>query len=113
MANARIAAGSLLDTVTNTANMLSSTVNVMADSVNMLGSYVSKHRTMQDKRTLIELDNFENRLIEETTLENSKRKEKIDQYVAGNPERAQFVNDEYARLKALLNPNTQQAKSED
>jgi hypothetical protein len=104
MANARIAASSLMDTVTNTANMLSSTVNVAADSINMLGGYVSKHRIMQQKRTLIELDNFDNQLLTETTLANAKRKQEIDAYLANNQNYTQFFNEEYQRLSNLLNP---------
>ena len=106
MANARLAASSLMDTVTNTANMLSSVVNVAADSVNMLGGYVSKHRTMQQQRTTIELDNFQNILIEETTMANLKRHELIADYVSAKPERAQKWDTEYERLTALLNPKS-------
>jgi vancomycin resistance protein YoaR len=107
MANARIAASSLMDTVTNTANMLSSVVNVAADSVNMLGGYVSKHRIMQQKRTLIELDNFENILVEETTLANVKRHETIEQFVTENESRRTKWNAEYERLSNLLSPKPQ------
>lgn len=106
MATARNAASSLMGTVTNTANMLSSTVNVLADSVNMLGGYVSKHREMQQKRTIIDLDNFEQRLIQDTTLENSKRKAEIDAYLQANPTQTEFFNNEYRRVTELLNPNT-------
>ena len=107
MANARAAASSLMDTVTNTANMLSSVVNVAADSVNMLGGYVSKHRTMQQQRTLIELDNFQNILIEETTLSNVKRHETIQEFVTANPQRTAKWDSEYERLSNLLNPKPQ------
>lgn len=105
MATARQTGASLLGTITNTANMLSSTVNVLADSVEMAHSYVNKHRTMQVKKNLIELDNYNNVLIKETAKANLERDEQIDDFLSKKETRRDKYIAECTRLDKLLNPS--------
>lgn len=103
MATARVAAGSVMDTVTATANTVSTAVNVIGDGIQMLGNFVAKHRQMQSMSIKIELDSFETRLIEDTALETQKRRIEIDKFINSNPEYKKDYESELARLKTLLN----------
>lgn len=104
MATARQTGASLLGTISNTANMLSSTVNVIADSVEMAHSYVNKHRTMQVKKNLIELDNYDQTLIKDTAKANLERDEAITKWLDQETARRDKYIAECARLDKLLNP---------
>lgn len=112
MTTARNAAGSVLGTVEAVSNTISTTVNVIGDGVQMLGSYVKKHRTMQEKKTVVELHVFEKNLIKDTALETIKRNIELDKFVTANPEYKEDFEKEMAELKALLNPTENSDKFE-
>lgn len=102
MATARVAAGSVMDTVTATANTVSTAVNVIGDGIQMLGNFVAKHRTMQSMSIKVELRDYKTRLIEDSALETQKRRIEIDKFIAANPTYKSDYEKELVELRKLL-----------
>lgn len=105
MTNARMAAGSVLGTVEAISNTITSTVNVVGDGVQIMSVYVRKHRTMQEKKTIVELHNFEKNLIKDSALETIKRNIELDKFITANPDYRENFEKEMAELQVLLNPS--------
>lgn len=110
MANARVAAGSILDTVTKTANMVGSTIDTLASGVEMANSYVNRHRHMQTKRNGAELYDFDNRLqgeiADRIALRNKEQERKL-----ADPIYAKHFNVAFAELGKIINPTPETAAS--
>lgn len=102
MATARIAAGSVFDTVAATANAVSAIANTASDSVLMLHDFVAKHRKMQQIKTIIDLDSYENRVIEDSSVETIKRRIDINKFLESNPDYKTQYQEELDRVKALF-----------
>lgn len=111
MATARVAAGSVLDTVTAISNTASAAVNTVGDSILMLSAFVTKHRTMQTMSIKIELDSYENRLVEDTALETEKRRIEIQKFFDAHPDNVKSYSDELKRLKSILRSDEKENSS--
>lgn len=107
MATTRMALGSLMSTVANTAEAASSVVNTISGSANMLNDFVQRHRTMQQDRNIIEIASFRERLIEETAREETVRKEALFDYFAAREGRKANFDSAYEKLQNLF-PKTNQ-----
>lgn len=93
---------SLLSTVQETANAVTGIVTSVSSSIEILNSYVARHRILQVSKNKVELNNYNKRLLEETTLEIEERKATINTYLAGDANRIASYNETYNELAALL-----------
>jgi hypothetical protein len=103
MANARVAAGSLLDTVTKTANMVGSTVDTLASGIEMANSYVNRHRHMQTKRNNAELYDFDKRLQVELADRIAARNKEQERKLT-DPVYAKHYEIAFNELGSIINP---------
>jgi hypothetical protein len=110
MADARVAAGSLLDTVTKTANMVGSTVDTIASGIEMANSYVNRHRHMQTKRNNAELYDFDKRLAVEISDRIAVRNKEQERKLT-DPVYAKHFNVALAELNAIISPQPETAAS--
>lgn len=102
MATARVATGSVLDTVTATANCLSTTVQTVGKSIEMLGRYVDKAAEQQRLQYKADMKTFKQRLAEESVLETQKRRVEITKWLAANPNCKAEYETELAEMIQLL-----------
>lgn len=111
MATARVAAGSLFDSVTAAGSAVTETFNVVGDSVQMLSAFVRKHKAMQSMSITMELADYETNLIRQSTLEDFRQRKEIEKFIAENPTYGVDFEKELLRRKKLLrgdeNSNTQ------
>ena len=110
MATSRIAVGSLLGMVQQTANTVTNIVGTVDASVSMLNSYVARHSTMQREKNLVELHLHKTRLIEDTAKEITERREEIAKYVGDeNSQRSKIYQNALSEITALFNPELETA----
>lgn len=114
MASVRMAAGSVLGTITDTATAVSSIVNTASGSLMMLNDYVTRQRAHQQTRAIIETEDFEARLLEETSNDITQRREKIDTYLDAKEGRRAIYNAAHEKLSAAieLHKKAQSAQAE-
>jgi hypothetical protein len=98
MATTRMAAGSILGSVTDVANSISAVFNTVTDSVSMAHNYVKHQRSKQEETQLVDQINFRNRLVEDTAKENTKRQEEITNWLSNNEIRTQLYNKNHSQL---------------
>ncbi len=102
MATVRMAAGSVLNVVTDVASVISNTSNTLSGAIAMAQTYVQRQSIKQQDNTKIELATHRQRLIEDTAMENTKRLESQKNYLTANSERAGLYEKEYNKLLALF-----------
>lgn len=113
MASVRMATGSVLATITDSANAVSSVVNTFSSSLAMLNDYVARQRGLQQERAIVENTTFRTQLVQEANLEITQRQEKIDQYLEGNPRRKEIYDQSNAALlKAFADYDKRNAQPE-
>lgn len=98
MATARMAMGTALGTITDTAIAVSSVMTTASDSIGMVHNYVRHARNKQEETQLVDMLSFRDRLIEDTAKEATQRQEEILNYLHGNPERQRLYESAQARL---------------
>lgn len=104
MATTRIAASSLLDTVTKTANAVSLTVDTISSGIEMANSYVGRHRQQQVLTNQLELADFKSRLVSDTADRIAERRKAEAKKLAACPEYAKQHKLAYDEIMAILNP---------
>lgn len=102
-ATTRIATGSLLGMVQQTANTVTSIVSTVDNSVSMLNDFVSRHRTMQAEKNVVELHLYKVRLIEDTALEISERRRQTAELLKDESFKTIYEN-AHSEIAALFNP---------
>ena len=101
MAKANVALGAVLGTVTDTANTISGAVNTISNSLSMLNNYVAHQQKKQVISQKVDLHSYKTRLLEDTSIEEAKRKEEIA-LICSNATTATYYNDAYTQLQTLL-----------
>lgn len=101
MANARVAVGAILTTVTDTANAASSVVNSVSGGLDMLNSFVRHQQSKQRFDQQIDMADYKIRRLEDLATQEADRKKKISD-LCKDPETAEYYNSAYARLSALV-----------
>ena len=94
----------LLSTVGTIANTISGTVTTVAKSMDMLDMFIETAHTKQKQRTIVDLSNFTDQLIEDSAIENSERQIAILDKLASNASLKSLYTTNEAKLRALLNP---------
>lgn len=85
MATLRTTTGSLLGTVTDTANTISTLANTISGGVNILNDMVQSTRTKRNEANTVEMISFRDNLFNDASLDAVKREETIRAYI-GNDE---------------------------
>ena len=80
MATTRIALGSVLATVSDTATAVSGVVNTISNSLDMANSFVRHQQTKQRLDQQLDLALYTERKLEEISLETAERKKKIEDH---------------------------------
>lgn len=105
MATARVTAGALLSTVTNTANTFSNAVNSINDVVLMGSTFINRHRVIQTQQSKLLLETSERRILIDTARTIQTLEEDTDKWVnEGGDLRKEQFNATLARLTTILHP---------
>ena len=86
MATSRMAVGSILATVSNTANSLSSIVTTVNDGVDMLHDYVRTARTKQQLHNKAMIKNLPTIIKEDIARDTVMRRKDISDWLKSSPE---------------------------
>lgn len=108
MATTRIALGSVLATVSDTATAVSGVVNTISNSLDMANSFVRHQQSKQRLDQQLDLALYTERKLEEISLETAERKKKIEDHCK-DPTLEIYYNETFKKLQALINPD--QAKA--
>lgn len=101
MATSRAALGSVLSTVTDTANAISGVVNTISGGFDMANSFVRHHQVKQRIDQKLDMSTYTDRKIEELSIEAAQRKLNIEQTLA-DPALKDYYNETYSKLSSLL-----------
>lgn len=104
MATPRIAAQSVLTTVSTVANTVSTIVGTLDKAVTIGSNYVDRHLQLQSKKTILELEDAEARLLENTSNDIAERRKLIAEKLKDEQFKA-IYQETYERLHGLLHPN--------
>ena len=102
MATARIAVGSILGTVTDTATTVSTVINTLGSSVDMLANYVNNAREEQEIGLFLGKEDRETQILETISLDTAKRQQETEEYLTKNPTVRTVYTETYADLEAKL-----------
>lgn len=112
MATARVALGSVLGTVTDTAQTISTVINTVGSSVEMLANYVNNAREEQEINLLLGKEDRETQILERISLDTAKRHIETEEFFQKNPSVQDVYKETYKDLqnkltafKATRNPN--------
>lgn len=111
MATTRIAAASLLTTVSQTAEAIGSVVNTLNGSVSMLNDYVTRHRQMQLTKTKVEIGKYESALVEDTVKEITIRRRETRKFLEADPVNQEIWDVAMAEVRGYLNPTPAPAEA--
>ena len=82
MASLKLTASTLLDTVSNTASVISDTAKTASGAVNMLNRFVESASTDQKDRHKIHRQTFRDRLLEESRMSIALHKKEVVDFCA-------------------------------
>lgn len=106
MATTRMAAQSLLSTVTTVANTASTVVSTVDKAITIGSNYVDRHLQLQSKKTILELEDAEARLLENTSNDIAERRKLIAEKLKDEQFKA-IYEETYTRLYGLLHPSNE------
>lgn len=101
MANARVALGAVLGTVTDVAGAVSTTTNTLTGSLDMLNAFVRDQQMRQRKSHFIGQKRFDKQLIRDLALQEAEDRKKISE-ICKDPESELYFNEAYAELEAIM-----------
>lgn len=102
MATARMTVGTVFETVSNAAVAVSTVLGTGIKAVNMLDTYVSDASKKQNLRSIIEMEQFEVKLVEEVAMEDTQRHLKIQEFCSQSTEQGNLYKSNFDRLQKLL-----------
>lgn len=102
MSTARMTFGTVLSTVSASAQAITTTVNVATKAVGMLDTYVSDAAEKQALRSLVDMEQFEVRLQEEISMEDTERQLKIDEFIGQSNRHQELYQANFDRIGQLL-----------
>ena len=100
MATVRMAFGSVMDTLTQTAATATNVVKTVSDGVSMVNRFVDSAATDQRDRQLVHRKMFRDNLLRESRLTVAQSNEAVLEYVGKN----EICKELYAQAEQLL-PN--------
>lgn len=102
MANTRMTLGAVLGSVQEAATSVSATFNTVTKGVNMLNRYVSDAAEKQQVRSVIDMHDFKEKLVEEKAMEETMRKKQILEFTNQSEINKELYQASYNRLQELL-----------
>ena len=102
MASLNATLGSIYGATSNAANSVGKVFAATGEGIDMLHRAISEASNAQNLRYVINRDNVEQRLIEESAEECSERQLRVDAFCNQSERHAQLFNSNYARIKALV-----------
>ena len=99
MAQARVAVGAVLSTVTDTANAISGVVNTISGTLEMANNFVRHNQAKQRLDYADDLDDYEERRAEELAVATAERKKKIGELIT-DPIVRDYYDEAYAKITA-------------
>lgn len=106
MATARIALGSIMDTVSQTANSVSALVNTTTKGIGMLDAFVTKAANEQKKQHIRAGLTFDEHLKIDFAREVTTLKTDADEFCNKSTRHKELFNEAYAQLEQALNPKS-------
>lgn len=104
-ATTRVAIGSILETISNTANSISALVNTGARSISMLDSFVSKAQAEQKMSHQKDVLSFQDNLLATYAEEDAERILKADEFCDKSARHKELYENAHNRLFTILNPS--------
>jgi hypothetical protein len=101
-ATTRMTFGTLLGTVTDAANSVSTTLKTVTLTVGMAHTYVEDAATKQKMQSIAERDTFAEQVSITLAMKEAERKDEVRNYCANNKEKTGDFKEAYDRIKAKL-----------
>lgn len=98
----------VFDTIANTANAATKIVNGIGTGANMFERMMNDMDANHQKRSIINQASYEKELLEDAARATAKRQNLIQKELAEDANFAKLFAENYAELKALLNPPVSQ-----
>ncbi|PRX09019.1 UNVERIFIED_ORG: hypothetical protein BCL66_10896 [Martelella mediterranea] len=105
LSSASNATVNVFDTIGNTAMAATKIVNGIATGGNMFERMMNDMDANHAKRSKINQEKYEKELLEDAAMTIAKRQAMIQRELADDPIFANLFAENYAELKALLNPS--------
>ena len=94
--------GAVLGTVTDAATAVSTVIGTGIKGVNMLDQYVTDAAEKQKIRSIVDMESFETRLIEEVSMEDTQRQLKTLEFISKDEKTAELYEKNHNRIANLL-----------
>jgi hypothetical protein len=107
MSTARMTFGTILGTVSTSAVAISTVIGTGVKGINMLEKFVDDAATKQHKRSLLDMESFQTRLLEEVAQEDAERGLKLDEFMSKSAQHRELYKLNYERLAAVLEADKQ------
>ena len=102
MATTRFTLGAVLNTVSESAAMLTNTVVTLNTAVGMANAFVSKAAAEQADRYVLEADDAKHRIVSEIAMERMAREDAVIAYCGNDAIKQKRYNDHFDSLMALV-----------
>ena len=102
MATTRFTLGAVLNTVSESAAMLTNTVVTVNTAVSMANAFVTKAAQNQQTRYVMEAANTKHQIASELAMEMTAREDAVIAYCNGDPAKQQRYNDHLDDLLKLV-----------
>ena len=103
MATTRFTLGAVLNTVSESAAMLTNTVVTLNTAVGMANAFVTKAAANQQTRYIREAANTKHQIASELAMEMTSREDAVIAYCNGDQAKQKRYNDHLDSLLALVN----------
>lgn len=103
MAQARVAVGAVLSTVTDTANAISGVVNTISNTLDMANNFVRYQQNEQRENQKVAAHVASKRRRIDATVELAQLRKSVADMLS-DPELTTYYNEEFASLEAIFNP---------
>lgn len=102
MSTARMTFGTVLGTVSTSAVAISTIIGTGVKGINMLEKFVDDAADKQIERSLLDMESFRVRLLEEVSQEDTERGIKLEEFMAKSASHRELYELNYKRLEAVL-----------
>lgn len=102
MATARMTIGTVLATVSDAANAVSTVLGATTKAVGMLDQYVSDAANKQQIRSIVDMESFETRLQEEVAIEDTERQVQLIKFKDQSKDHTELFEKNFDRIGKLL-----------
>lgn len=102
MSTARMTFGTVLGTVSDAAVAVSTVLGTGIKGIQMLDQYVSDASDKQKLRSLVDMESFEVRLVEEIAMEDTERQLKLKEFMSKSQDTAELFKLNHDRITKLI-----------